>query len=322
MAGVFQVLWGQSDGSFQTAEVLTGTDGEQLIIPASEDEDPNSGMGIIESICTRPFAVDWDADGDLDLVVGSFGGSFYLFRGEGEGRFLPKPEPLRVSGVNMAGGDTLKIAGQHSDPFVIDWDNDGDLDLLSGSSSGGVQWAENTAGAGQTPVLGPFEYLVRASEAMEYGQLIKENELTGPTASTRVWADDVNADGKLDLLVGDNITLTAPAPGITEEEYREQHAAWQQEIQEASEELAQRMTAVPAETSEDEETSNDTEASEQTSSSIGNWLKSLWGADSEQADPESSEIEQAQEKINELYGQRSEFMRGESTGFVWLYLQK
>ena len=28
----------------------------------------------------------------------------------------------------------LKITGVHSDPFVIDWDGDGDLDLLSRSS--------------------------------------------------------------------------------------------------------------------------------------------------------------------------------------------
>ena len=47
-------------------------------------------------------------------------------------------------------------ARQHSDPFVIDWDGDGDLDLLSGSSNGGVYWAENRAGKDKVPELGPF----------------------------------------------------------------------------------------------------------------------------------------------------------------------
>ena len=39
----------------------------------------------------------------------------------------------------MAGDKPLKIPGAHSDPFVIDWNGDGALDILSGSSDGGVR---------------------------------------------------------------------------------------------------------------------------------------------------------------------------------------
>ncbi|MFO0887737.1 MAG: VCBS repeat-containing protein, partial [Isosphaeraceae bacterium] len=130
MAGLFQVLRGKADGTFRPAEVLKGTDGEPLIIPTKEREQ------ITEKICTRPFAVDWDGDGNLDLVVGNFAGTLYWFKGQGHGKFLPKPEAIR------AGNAPLKIEGAHGDPFVIDWDGDGDLDVLSGSSNGGVQWAE------------------------------------------------------------------------------------------------------------------------------------------------------------------------------------
>ena len=80
MAGLFQVLRGQSDGAFQKAQVLNGTDDQPLIIPVEE-------KNWIENICTRPFAIDWDGDGNLDLVVGNFSGTFYVFKGLGKMEF-------------------------------------------------------------------------------------------------------------------------------------------------------------------------------------------------------------------------------------------
>ena len=224
MAGLFQVLYGKPDGTFRKAEVLKGTDGKPLIIPANGDEQ------LTEKICTRPFAVDWDGDGHLDLVVGNFSGTFYWFKGEGKGRFRPKPEVIKSGKV------PLHINGNHSDPFVIDWDGDGALDLISGSSNGGVQWARNRAGKGKPPELGPFEYLIMPRH-VKYGELLSEEELTGPTGASRVWVADVNGDGKLDLLVGDSVTLIAPAKGVGKDEFKKKFAAWQKAFESASKEL-------------------------------------------------------------------------------------
>lgn len=224
MAGLFQVLWGRPDGTFRKAAELKGTDDEPLIIP-NDGEDQ-----LTQSICTRPMAVDWDNDGDLDLVVGNFAGTFYLFSGEGEGKFAPKPEPI------LSDGEPLRVPGAHGDPFPIDWDGDGDLDLLSGSASGGVHWAENGAGKGKVPELKTFETLIAAPDELPYGY--RPDEIKAPAGSTRVWAADFDADGKLDVLVGDSVTLISPKEGVSDEEFAKRLEAWNQARKAAGEKAA------------------------------------------------------------------------------------
>ena len=188
--------------------------------------------------------------------------------------FLPTPEPILV------GGEPLKIEGNHSDPFIVDWDRDGDLDLVSGSSQGGVQWAENEAGAG-----GPFDlpclksWCPRRNQS-EFGQLIKASDLVGPTSSTRVWVDDVNSDGKWDLLVGDSVTLTSPVAGLTVEAYEEKLEEWQKKLSAASERANKAMT-VSEKAPEDgnDQTTGEAASESDASSVVGGWISSLLAMD-------------------------------------------
>ncbi len=265
-AGLFYVLYGKEGGIFRRAEVVNGADGKPLVIRQT------GGEANIDS-CTRPFAVDWDGDGHLDLVVGNFAGTFHLFKGLGKGKFLPQSEQLKAQGW------PLSTYAYHSDPFVVDWDGDGDLDLLSGSYEGGVQWAENRAGPGQPPRLRAFRSLIARGPWPEDRQILRDADLKGPLGHTRIWVDDVNSDGKLDILVGDLVRLVSPADKVTEGEFQRKLAAWKKARSEA---LAEQKSA-------------------------GHDLKRR---------------NEAAERFQTLSDQRSEFMKEDSTGFIWLYLRK
>lgn len=200
MAGLFHVLWGNQDGTFRAPAVLQGSDGQPLVITVPDAEDAD-----LQMICTRPTAIDLDGDGKLDIVAGNFGGSFAFFQGQGNGKFAPKSTWLQADGVEMR-------VPHHSDPFLVDWDKDGDFDLLSGSSSGGVFLFQNK-GSKTQPKFVASVTLVAAVEKVE-DQPIGDDHLRGPQTSTRVWVDDVNSDGKPDLLVGDMAPLAYAQEGV------------------------------------------------------------------------------------------------------------
>lgn len=229
MAGLLYVCRGVKGGGFRAPEVLQGTDGKPLILTATAGEE-----GVIEKICTRPCAADLDGDGKLDLVVGNFGGTFAFFRGEGGGKFAPTSTWLQ------SGTERLEVE-HHGDPVLADWDGDGDLDLISGSSQGGVFLFVN-GGTRSAPKFGPKQVLVPPPEE-EKELRFGDAHVKGPQQNTRVWVADLNGDGKLDLLVGDQLTLLHLQKDVTEEQGKVKLAAWK----EKQKKLFQSQTGEPTE---------------------------------------------------------------------------
>ena len=94
-------------------------------------------------------AFDWNKDGALDVLLGDEDGRVALFLNKvklRDGR--PDFEPPRYFKQTP---DLLKC-GALSTPWGVDWDDDGDWDLICGNSAGYVFFFENLSGPGvETP---------------------------------------------------------------------------------------------------------------------------------------------------------------------------
>jgi FG-GAP repeat. len=88
-----------------------------------------------------PIASDFDDNGTIDLIVGDEDGRIAFVRNTGEVSsdgmpIFKSPEYLKQK------ADAVKF-GALSTPFLIDWDKDGLIDLLSGNSAGELAFIKN-----------------------------------------------------------------------------------------------------------------------------------------------------------------------------------
>jgi len=134
--------------------------------------------------------VDWNNDGRKDLVVGVPYGHVQIYLNTGT-----DAAPLFNDGATgytrLQVGASYFDAGMEATPDIVDWDNDGDWDVLCGEKDGYVNLLINDAGPGAIPSF-PFSSLI------DDGVLnLDVGERSHPVAF------DWNYDGRKDLLVGD-----------------------------------------------------------------------------------------------------------------------
>ena len=147
-----------------------------------------------------PTAIDWDKDGDVDLVVGDEDGRVALV--EHSGRVVngqPKFLPPRYF---QQQADGLKF-GALATPFAVDWDGDGDQDLLCGNTAGSIGYFENLGG-NPTPRWAAPKLLQAGGKVIRI-QAGANGSIQGPCEAkwgyTTLTAGDWDHDGRVDLVV-------------------------------------------------------------------------------------------------------------------------
>jgi hypothetical protein len=165
--------------------------------PAADSQE--SIMLRVASFGSWVAPVDWESDGDLDLLIGSFAGDLFLRVNEGS-----REQPIydTKSIAVEADGKPLHV-NMHAAPVVADWNDDGLWDLVIGSGDGAVGWFANI-GSKTEPIFGPYQTLVSAaSDSKFFEQNLRSNEAPAHGVRAQICVTDYNHDGRLDLILGD-----------------------------------------------------------------------------------------------------------------------
>lgn len=133
---------------------------------------------------SAPTCIDWDEDGDTDMLLGTQTGNIRLYLNDG-GESVPVFSTYSL--VNSSG---TPISHYRACPQVFDLDGDGRKDLLVGGDDAYIRYYENT-GTDEAPAFSGSVQIQSAGAAL--------HEYYG----VRLWVNDWNGNGSPDLVTSD-----------------------------------------------------------------------------------------------------------------------
>jgi hypothetical protein len=182
------LLVGVADGRIKLF-LNTNTDDQPEFDGGDFLEVGEPGLKVDINVGARTCSVvaDWNSDGRKDLVVGEREGKIHVFLNEGT-----DTEPdFRSELLAQANGADLVVPSARSSPDVLDLDDDGRKDLLTGNTNGELVFYSNT-GSEQAPSFSDYVYVEADGVPID---------LPG-TPRSRPFVCDWNDDGERDVLIG------------------------------------------------------------------------------------------------------------------------
>ncbi len=153
-----------------------------------------------------PTAIDWDDDGDVDLIVGDEDGRVAFVENTG---VISNNMPVFNSPQYFLQKAELVKFGALVTPFSVDWDDDGDEDLICGNSAGYISFIENLDG-GSPPTWDKPELLKARLARQAESEIIRimagdSGSIQGPAEKkwgyTTLTVSDWDGDGLRDIIV-------------------------------------------------------------------------------------------------------------------------
>ncbi|GJM33597.1 MAG: hypothetical protein DHS20C18_25980 [Saprospiraceae bacterium] len=177
----------------------TGTRAEPVYAPGKFLSN-SDGIIKMDLEMITPSAVDWDQDGDVDLVIGDEDGRVALMLNTGTRN---AGMPVFQSPVYFKQKAGFVKFGALVTPYSVDWDDDGDEDLICGNTAGYIGFIENLDG-GNTPRWANPKLLEANGEVIRI--MAGENgSIQGPAEKkwgyTTLSVSDWDGDGLKDIII-------------------------------------------------------------------------------------------------------------------------